>query len=82
MTTTLCPSCTAAPAGEAGHDGMAHHMAGPYPGHNIFKCGECGERWIRHYGSTSEPFAWTRYSQQFATRTPRPDPVADTRVPN
>ena len=61
-TTTLCAACTAGPTGEAGHSALAFYVEGPYPGHHIFKCSQCDERWIRHYGSTAERFAWTRYS--------------------
>ena len=75
MTTTLCASCTSGPSGEAGHAAFTYYVEGPYPGHHIFKCGRCNERWIRHYGSTAERFAWTRYSLQFTTRVPRSDPV-------
>ena len=76
MTTSLCTSCSDGPSGEAGHAGLALYVGGPYPGHYIFKCGACGERWIRHYGSPAERFAWTRYSEQFTPRTPRADPVS------
>ena len=75
MTTTLCASCTAGPSGERGHDSLSFYVEGPYPGHRIFKCVACNERWIRHYGSTAQPFAWTRYSHLVQTRTPRADPV-------
>ena len=75
MTTTLCTSCTDGPKGEAGHGALGFYVEGPWPGHHIFKCSGCGERWIRHYGSTDERFAWTRYSLTFNTREPRPDPV-------
>jgi len=75
MTTTLCKGCTEGPKGEGGHDALAFYVEGPYPGHHIFKCGQCDERWIRHYGSAEQRFAWSRYSEQFSTRTPRADPV-------
>jgi hypothetical protein len=73
-TTTMCTSCSAGPQGEAGHGALEYYVAGPYPGQHIFKCSGCRERWIRHYGSPAERFAWSRYSQQFSTRTPRADP--------
>lgn len=73
MTTPPCESCSNGPTGEAGHEALAFYVEGPYPGHHIFKCGQCGERWIRHYGSPAERFAWTRYSEQFAVRTARND---------
>lgn len=76
---TLCASCTEGLSGESGHFGMAYHVEGPYPGHHIFKCVDCGERWIRHYGSETEKYAWTRYSEQFPMRTPRVEPL---RAPN
>jgi hypothetical protein len=75
MTTTRCASCIEGPKGEAGHPALAFYVGGPYPGHHIFKCSQCDERWIRHYGSTAEPFAWTRYSDQVSVREPRPDPA-------
>ena len=74
MTTIPCLSCSAGPAGEAGHDALEFHVGGPYPSQHIFHCAVCGERWIRHYGSPSERFAWTPYVDQFAVRTPRRDP--------
>ena len=76
MTTTLCASCREGPVGEAGHGALEHYVGGPYPGHHIFKCNQCNERWIRHYGSTAQPYAWTRYSEQVTMRAPRPDPVS------
>ena len=75
MTTTLCMDCSKGPQGEAGHAALSHYVEGPYPGHHIFKCSRCNERWIRHYGSPAEKFAWTRYSTQVETRVPRPDPL-------
>lgn len=67
----LCEACTHGAKGEAGHDALAFYVGGPYPGHHIFKCGNCGERWIRHYG-TIERYGWVRYSQQFPMRVPAP----------
>ena len=71
MTTMLCPACGASPIGEFGHPGLQHQVEGPYPGHHIFKCTSCDERWIRHYGSFESKFAWTRYNLQFTMRTPQ-----------
>lgn len=70
MTKTLCASCTDGPLGERGHDALTYQVEGPFPGRHIFRCTSCDERWIRHYGSTAEPFAWTRYSEVVAMRTP------------
>ena len=70
MTTKPCPACSGPPRGEAGHDALEHQVEGPYPGHHIYRCTKCDERWIRHYGSVEEKFAWTRYDEQFPTRTP------------
>ena len=75
MTIANCTSCTDAPRGEAGHTALTHYVEGPYPGHHIFKCRDCGERWIRHYGSPDERFAWTRFSEVVSVRTPRTDPL-------
>ena len=67
MDTLVCASCTEGPAGEAGHGSLAFYVGGPFPGHNIYKCTRCDERWIRHYGSTVQPFAWTRYAKELRT---------------
>jgi hypothetical protein len=73
MSKTLCLSCTEGPAGEAGHAGLEFYIEGPFPGHHIFKCATCDERWIRHYGSPTGRRAWTRYSQLFVMRKPQVD---------
>lgn len=75
MTTKICDSCSETPAGDIGHGALALYVAGPYPGQSIFKCGQCGERWIRHYGSIAQKFAWTRYGELFAVRRPRMEPM-------
>jgi len=64
-----CVRCAEGPVGETGHESLEFYVSGPYPGHNIFNCVKCGERWIRHYGIT-QPFGWTRYFEQFPTRRP------------
>ena len=73
MTTTLCSDCSVPPKGEAGHGNLAFQVEGPFPGHRIFRCGACGERWIRHYGFIDDKHAWTRYDLQFVVRRPLPD---------
>lgn len=70
---TPCKPCDEAPKGESGHGQLEYQLEGPYPGHGIFRCRACGERWIRHYGSVHEKHAWTRYSQKFVIRKPLPD---------
>lgn len=75
MTTIPCLRCNEGPTGEAGHGALAFQVGGPYPGQHIFRCSQCDERWIRHYGSPEKKFAWTRYCEQFAVRTPRLEPV-------
>ena len=75
MNTTLCQRCTQGPTGEAGHETLEFYVGGPYPGHNIFNCTQCGERWIRHAGAGDERYGWTRYAEQFEMRKPR-DPAA------
>lgn len=60
---TLCEKCSRGAQGETGHDALAYHLDGPYPGHRIFRCGECDERWIRHHGGEVR-FGWTRYAAQ------------------
>lgn len=78
MTTELelCPRCLAGASGVDGHERLTFYVSGPYPGHSIFKCQDCGDRWIRHYGGNT-PYAWTRYAKQFAgaMRKPRATPV-------
>ena len=74
MATKPCISCTQAPAGEAGHTTLVFQVEGPVPGRHIFRCTVCDERWIRHYGSPKERFAWTRYSDLVEVRTPKEDP--------
>lgn len=68
---TLCEQCTKGPRGETGHEALAFYVGGPYPGHHIFKCNQCGERWIRHYG-VEERYGWTRYALQFAGGVRKP----------
>jgi len=70
---TLCVSCIEGPSDEGGHIALAFQVEGPFPGHHIFRCDECGERWIRHYGSPAVRFAWTRYAKHFAVRRPKAD---------
>jgi hypothetical protein len=72
MTTTTCLSCSNGPSGKEGHQALVLQIEGPYPGHHIFRCGTCDERWIRHYGSAGERFGWTRFATQFPARIPRP----------
>ena len=60
-----CLPCSTSPQGEAGHPHLRFYVGGPYPGHQIFKCDLCGERWIHHYGSHEQPHAWTRFAEQF-----------------
>lgn len=73
--TQPCHQCTAGPTGETGHADLDFYVVGPYPGHRIYNCHACGERWIRHYGAV-ERFAWTRYATQFQMRKPRADAPA------
>ena len=61
--TQLCEQCLQGASGETGHSGLSFYVSGPYPGHNIYKCGACNERWIRHLGTT-ERYGWTRYALQ------------------
>ena len=68
--TELCERCITGPTGETGHESLAFYVMGPYPGHHIFSCTICDERWIRHCGLV-ERFAWTKYSTQFQIRKPR-----------
>ena len=79
-TRTLCTQCEAGPAGEGGHGTLAVYVQGPYPGHSIFQCKSCDERWIRHCGPEGEP-AWTRYGQLFNMRKPMADAAPPRRVP-
>lgn len=65
MKTEMCEKCLAGATGEEGHADLKFYVSGPYPGHNIYKCEACNERWIRHLGTT-ERYGWTRYAQQFS----------------
>jgi hypothetical protein len=60
-----CQLCVAGAAGESGHDRLEFYVGGPFPGQSIFRCEDCGERWIRH-ASLVERHGWTRYFMQFA----------------
>ena len=74
MTTTIrCGSCMQGPSGESGHGALVFQVEGPFPGHHIFRCTSCDERWIRHYGSPDARHAWTRYGDLFAMRAPKAD---------
>lgn len=66
-----CEQCVVRPTGETGHGALEYYVGGPYPGHHIFKCRECGERWIRHHGDV-ERYAWTRYSDRFPASLRKP----------
>ncbi len=68
---TLCEQCTRGPQGEAGHEALVFYVGGPYPGHHIFNCTKCGERWIRHHG-VEVRYGWTRYALQFAGGVRKP----------
>ena len=67
----MCEKCSQGAQGEDGHSGLAFYVEGPYPGHRIFRCGDCDERWIRHF-SGEEGRGWTRYALQFATGIRQP----------
>ena len=79
--TAMCERCTAGPAGETGHEALAFYVGGPFPGHHIFNCANCDERWIRHRG-IAERYGWTRYATQFPIRKPRPVPAPRPAVPS
>jgi hypothetical protein len=78
LVSTLCEKCQTSPEGEHGHASLAFYVGGPYPGHHIFNCKQCGERWIRHAGMDTR-YGWTRYALQFAgsIRKPRLAPPVD-----
>ena len=65
VASTLCELCAAGPRGEAGHPHLRLYVGGPYPGHHIFRCGSCNDRWIRHYGDDETRYAWTRHAEKF-----------------
>jgi hypothetical protein len=73
-----CSQCLEGPTDELGHAALRFYVVAPYPGHHVFQCTTCDERWIRHRGLT-EKFAWSRYSDQFQMRKPR-DIVPRNRV--
>ena len=53
-------------------------MDGPFPGHRIFRCVACDERWIRH-GGPEGGIAWTRYGDRFPVRKPLAGAMAPVR---
>ena len=65
-----CSRCLEGPTGELGHAALTFYVVAPYPGHHVFQCTTCDERWIRSRGLT-EAFSWSRYSEQFQMRKPR-----------
>ena len=72
-----CERCSEGPREETGHARLVLHLSGPYPGHHIFKCADCGERWIRHYGDETVRHAWTRHVQAFPPVGRRGQPVVE-----
>jgi hypothetical protein len=75
-----CEQCAVAPTGEAGHASLDYYVGGPFPGHHIFKCRECGERWIRHHGETDR-FAWTRYAERYPDSLRKPSSAVKGGIP-
>ena len=67
--TTPCMHCTSELSGEEGHRALKFYVDGPFPGHRIFRCVACDERWIRH-GGPEGGIAWTRYGDRFPVRKP------------
>ena len=65
-----CMQCLEGATGETGHAALVFYVMGPYPGHNIFKCAQCDERWIRHPGADAR-YGWTRYRALYPIRKPR-----------
>jgi len=55
----VCMPCSCGPSGKAGHGALRYVMFAPAMDRTFFRCGECGERWIRTTGVTC-PFVWTR----------------------
>ena len=64
-----CGHCSSGLGGEEGHRALEFYVDGPFPGHRIFRCVACDERWIRH-GGPEGGIAWTRYSDRFPVRKP------------
>ena len=77
LQTRLCARCAEGPLGETGHAALALYVAGPYPGHHIFKCADCNERWIRHYGDEQSRHAWTRHVHKFPEGVRRVNPALE-----
>lgn len=69
---TLCSDCQGGATGAEGHVLLVHHVGGPFPGQNIYKCAACDDRWIRHYGGSEGTFGWTRYADLFPSAIRRP----------
>lgn len=78
--TEACEPCRGEPAGETGHEALEFYVGGPYPGHHIFKCRECGERWIRQRGEV-QSYEWTRYAERFPNAMRRPSSAIKGGIP-
>ena len=67
----LCQRCNTGASGDDGHPLLKFYVGGPFPGQSIFRCDDCGERWIRH-ASLVDRYGRTRYFLQYAgqRRTP------------
>lgn len=75
-----CEQCAVRPTGEPGHGALEYYVGGPFPGHHIFKCRECGERWIRHHGDV-ERYAWTRYADLYPASLRKPSSAVKGGIP-
>jgi hypothetical protein len=68
--TDACSRCLEGASGELGHAALTYYVMAPYPGHHVYQCTTCDERWVRTRGA-AEGFAWARYSELFQVRKPR-----------
>jgi hypothetical protein len=65
----VCMPCSSGPSGKDGHGALRYVMLAPETERSFFRCGDCGERWIRSAGMTCR-FTWTRYEHQSPSRDP------------
>lgn len=60
-----CGPCSAGPSGKSGHETLRYTALSPDEGRGMFRCGACGESWVRTVGMTCR-FVWTRSTKQAA----------------
>lgn len=60
-----CMPCSSGPSGKEGHGALRYVMFASEMDRTFFRCGECGERWMRSAGIACR-FVWRRYKFEAA----------------